>query len=226
MSKVFINAGHGGADPGAVGYLIEEDVNLNMALACKDYLVANGVDVRMSRDKDEDETLNEVVSECNAFNPDLAVSIHNNAGGGDGFEVYHTINGGRGKTLAENIEKEVIAINQNSRGVKTRKGSHGDYYAFIRNTKAPAVICEGVFVDNKADAEQADTLEEQKAFGVAYAKGILKTLGITTQNTPQQTAPVVNEKAEVIRRLQHAYNVSYINNSNCCPCFNSVISFF
>ena len=45
-------------------------------------------------------------------------------------------------------------------------------------TKCPAVICEGVFVDNQVDASQADTLEEQKSFGIAYAKGILKTLGI------------------------------------------------
>ena len=178
MAKVFLGVGHGGSDNGAVGYLVEKDVNLNMALACKDYLEANGVEVKMSRYKDEDDSLNEEVRECNAYAPDLAVDVHNNAGGGDGFEVYHTLNGGTGKTLAENIEKEVIAIGQNSRGVKTRKGNNGDYYGFIRMTKCPAVICEGVFVDNQADASQADTLEEQKAFGVAYAKGILKTLGI------------------------------------------------
>lgn len=40
------------------------------------------------------------------------------------------------------------------------------------------VICEGVFVDTKVDAAQADTLAEQQAFGVAYAKGILNTLDI------------------------------------------------
>ena len=178
MAKVFLGVGHGGSDSGAVGYIVEKDVNLNMALACKDYLEANGVEVKMSRYKDEDDSLNEEVRECNAYNPDLAVDIHNNAGGGDGFEVYHTLNGGTGKTLAENIEKEVIAIGQNSRGVKTRRGNNGDYYGFIRMTKCPAVICEGVFVDNQADATQADTLEEQKVFGRAYAKGILKTLGI------------------------------------------------
>ena len=178
MAKVFLGVGHGGSDNGAVGYIVEKDVNLNMALACKDYLEANGVEVKMSRYKDEDDSLNEEVRECNAYNPDLAVDIHNNAGGGDGFEVYHTLNGGTGKTLAENIEKEVIAIGQNSRGVKTRRGNNGDYYGFIRMTKCPAVICEGVFVDNQADAIQADTLEEQKVFGIAYAKGILKTLGI------------------------------------------------
>ncbi|MDE5873716.1 MAG: N-acetylmuramoyl-L-alanine amidase, partial [Lachnospiraceae bacterium] len=52
------------------------------------------------------------------------------------------------------------------------------YYYFIRNIACPSVICEGVFVDNKADAAQADTDEECRAFGEAYAKGILKYLGI------------------------------------------------
>ena len=176
--KVFIGVGHGGSDPGAVGYLVEKDVNLTMALACRDFLVAYGVDVKMSRTKDEDDTVMQEVAECNAYAPDLAVDVHNNSGGGDGFEVFHTIHGGTGKTLAQNIEKHVKAIGQNSRGVKTRQGNNGDYYAFIRETVAPAVICEGVFVDTKADAAQADTLAEQQAFGVAYAKGILDTLGI------------------------------------------------
>lgn len=193
MIKVFLGVGHGGKDPGAVGYIKEADVNLNMALACRDYLVANGIEVKMSRIKDENDDLNEEIRECNEFNPDLAVDIHNNAGGGDGFEVYHSIFNGTGTTLAKKIETEIIAIGQNSRGIKTRKNSTGnaDYYGFIRNTKAPAVIVEGVFVDNKEDAAQADTLEEQKAFGVAYAKGILKTLGIAPQetkpNAPQET---------------------------------------
>ena len=177
--KVFIGVGHGGSDSGAVGYITEKDVNLQMALACRDFLTAYGVDVRMSRTKDEDDDINEEVRECNAYAPDLAVDIHNNSGGGDGFEVYHTIYGGTGKLLAQNIEKQVKAIGQNSRGVKTRQGSRGDYYAFVRDTACPAVICEGVFVDTQADAVQADTLAEQHAFGVAYAKGILDTLGLS-----------------------------------------------
>ena len=176
--KVFIGVGHGGSDPGAVGYLVEKDVNLTMATACRDFLTAYGVDVKMSRTKDEDDTVGQEIAECNAYAPDLAIDVHNNSGGGDGFEVFHTIHGGTGKVLAQNIEKHVKAMGQNSRGVKTRQGSNGDYYAFIRETVAPAVICEGVFVDTKADAAQADTLAEQQAFGVAYAKGILDTLGL------------------------------------------------
>ena len=194
--KVFIGVGHGGSDSGAVGYITEKDVNLQMALACRDFLTAYGVDVQMSRTRDEEDPVNEEVRECNAYAPDLAIDVHNNAGGGDGFEVYHTIYGGTGKTLAQNIEKHVKAIGQNSRGVKTRQGNNGDYYAFIRDTVAPAVICEGVFVDTKADAAQADTLAEQQAFGVAYAKGILDTLGLPydePEDGGEQQAPAEQE---------------------------------
>lgn len=176
--KVFIGVGHGGADPGAVGYIEEADVNLVMAKACRDYLKKYDVDVKMSRTKDENDNVNAEVKECNAYDPDLAVDIHNNSGGGDGFEAFYYSGGGKSKTLASNIEKEVKKIGQNSRGIKTKTYNGKDYFAFIRDTNAPAVILEGVFVDNKKDAAQADTLAEQKAFGVAYAKGILATLGI------------------------------------------------
>lgn len=187
MAKVFLGVGHGGVDSGAVGYIREEDVNLHMALACRDYLVDHGVKVKMSRTRDENDDLKEEIRECNAFDPDLALDIHNNSGGGDGFEAYYSVDGGKGKTLAKNIEAEVKKIGQNTRGCKTRKNSSGnDYYGFIRQTYAPAVIVEGVFVDNKKDASQADTLAEQKAFGVAYAKGILKTLGISTSSKPDK----------------------------------------
>lgn len=186
--KVFIGVGHGGSDPGASKYLVEKDVNLVMATACKDYLEANGVVVKMSRIKDENDAIGEEVKECNAFNPDLAVDVHNNAGGGDGFEVIHAIKGGVSKTLAQNIEDEVKKIGQNSRGLKTRANSKGgDYFAFIRSVKCPSVIVEGLFVDNANDVKIADTIAEQKAFGVAYAKGILKTLGVTTTTTPATT---------------------------------------
>lgn len=188
--KVFLGVGHGGSDPGAVKYIKEADVNLQMALACRDYLQANGVEVKMSRTKDENDPLTEEIAECNAFNPDVAVDIHNNAGGGDGFEVYHYHGGGTSKTLAQNIETQVKAIGQNSRGLKTRLNDSGnDYYGFIRCIKAPSIICEGVFVDNAADAAQADTVEEQNSFGVAYAKGILKTLGVSDSGSGVSNQP-------------------------------------
>lgn len=186
MAKVYIDPGHGGSDPGAVKYIIERDVNLVMALACRDYLNANGVSTKMSRTSNSTDTsINSMAREANSWGADLVISIHNNAGGGDGFEVYHTVGGGRGKTLAQNIEAEVKKIGQNSRGMKTRRDTDGtDYYGMIRLTNAPAVICEGVFVDNATDVQIADTVDEQRAFGYAYARGILKTLGITDNGLP------------------------------------------
>lgn len=204
--KVFIGVGHGGSDSGAVGYIVEKEANLAMALACRDYLTAHGVEVRMSRTKDEEDPINEEVRECNAYNPDLAIDVHNNSGGGDGFEVYHTLNGGTGKVLAQNIEKQVIKIGQNSRGCKTRQGQRGDYYAFVRDTKCPAIICEGVFVDTKADAAQAGTKEKQQEFGIAYAKGILDTLGIkydtSTDKPAEPTKPQDPEVQAAIEKIQ------------------------
>ncbi len=71
MKKVFIGVGHGGKDPDAVGYLVEKNVNLVEALACRDFLKAHGVQVLMSRTSDENDPLTEGIRECNAFNPDL-----------------------------------------------------------------------------------------------------------------------------------------------------------
>ena len=209
MAKVFIGVGHGGKDPGAVGYLKEADVNLTMALACKDMLEANGVTVKMSRIKDENDDLNEEIKECNAFAPDLAIDVHNNAGGGDGFEVLHSINGGKGKTLAKNIEAEVKKLGQNSRGLKTRKNSSGkDYFGFIRLIKCPAVICEGVFVDNATDVQIVDTIAEQQAFGKACARGILKTLGV---NVSETTEPVKAEPTKTDESFKVKVSITNLN---------------
>lgn len=178
---VGIDPGHGGSDPGAVGYIKEYIANLTTALACRKYLMANGVGVVMSRMTSVNNSLNKCCQLFNKKKVNLAVSIHKNAGGGDGFEAYYTIWGGKGKTLAKNIETEVKKLGQNSRGLKTRKnddGTNTDYYGFIRMTDMPAVILEGCFVDNWKDAKDFDEKKEQEALGYAYARGILKTLGV------------------------------------------------
>ena len=173
----------GGSDPGAVANNTKEkDLNLSIALACRDMLARHGISVKMSRTKDENDTLSEEIRECNAFSPDLAVSIHCNAGGGDGAEAFYHYGGGKSKTLAENILAEVVKVGQNSRGAKIRKNSNGkDYYGFIRETSCPAVIVECAFVDNASDLKILATESQRKTMGVAIAKGILKTLGVEIQ---------------------------------------------
>ena len=206
-NKVYIGVGHGGSDPGAVcNGFNEKELNLAIALACQDELARHGVLVKISRTKDESDSTDDKCKECNAFDPDLAMDIHNNAGGGDGAEVFYSIYGGTGKVLAENILSEAVKIGQNSRGAKIRKNSSGgDYYGFIRNTKAPAIIVECAFVDNKTDIQIIDTKAEQVAMGVAIAKGVLKTLGVAYK---AQEAPVKTETTGKIYRVQvGAYSV-------------------
>ena len=173
----------GGSDPGAVANNTKEkDLNLSIAKACRDELEKHGVTVKMSRTKDENDTLSEEIKECNSFAPDLAVDIHNNAGGGDGAEVFYHYGGGKSKTLAENILGEIVKVGQNSRGAKVRKNSQGkDYYGFIRETSAPAVIVECAFVDNATDLKILATESQRKTMGQAIAKGILKSLGVEIQ---------------------------------------------
>jgi N-acetylmuramoyl-L-alanine amidase len=209
MAKVYIGVGHGGSDPGAVKYLVEKDIDLQMAKGCRDYLKEHGVDVLISRTGDIDSSINEKTTMCNHWGADLALDIHNNAGGGEGFEVWHSVNGGKGKVLAQNIEKEVVKIGQKSRGLKTKKNAYGsDYFGFIRQTKCPAIICEGVFVDNKADAAKADTEEKCRAFGVAYAKGILATLGLG-MNTEQNAAGETKESEQAAVQPEQTQTDTY-----------------
>lgn len=206
MKKVFLGAGHGGADSGAIaGGIKEKDVNLEITLNVGRELARHGVEVKYSRTGDDNEKLNDKIDECNAFSPDLALDIHNNAGGGDGAEVYHHYGGGLGKTLAENILKEMVKAGQNSRGAKTRKNSSGrDYFAFIRETACPAVIVECAFLDNEKDVALINTAEGRKNLATAICKGILATLGIAFVAEPPKSGTLYRVQVGAYKEKENA----------------------
>lgn len=181
--KVFLSAGHGGSDPGAVAYgMKEKDINLTIMLACNEVLVKHGVITTLSRTKDENDPVAQEVKEANTSKADLAVSFHTNAGGGDGSESLYYSRSTKAKNLATLCEKHVKAIGQNSRGIKARNDLH-----FLKATNMTAVLCECAFVDNDVDNNIIDTTAEQKAFGVAYAKAILEYLGIDYKEEKKKT---------------------------------------
>lgn len=61
-----------------------------------------------------------------------------------------------------------------------------------------SVLFESFFLDNDRDNDIGDTTDEQKAFGVAYAKAILEYLGILYQSaTSSQT-----EASDKLYRVQ------------------------
>lgn len=187
MTKVFLSAGHGGSDPGAVAYgMKEKDLNLAIMLACNEELVRHGIETVLSRTKDENDPVGQEVAEANASGAYLAVSFHINAGKGDGFEAFYWSTSAAGKKLAQLAEKYIKELGQNSRGIKT-----GNHLYFIKNTKMVAVLFESFFIDNDNDNNIGDTQAELKALGVAYAKAILEYLGIKYQEkvTTPQPAP-------------------------------------
>ncbi len=51
---VVLDPGHGGPDPGAVGYVVEKEVTLDVALRTKRILEAQGIRVLLTRDRDTD----------------------------------------------------------------------------------------------------------------------------------------------------------------------------
>ena len=183
-NRVFIGVGHGGSDPGAAKYVREADVNLTIALELRRLLEAAGFEVGMSRTIDEDDTIYEEIREANAFGPDLAIEIHNNAGGGDGWECFIQTNqyAAQSRAAAEAIEAEVKAVGQNSRGLKTK------VFGWTYNVKAPSILTEGFFVDNWNDAKDFDTVEEQKKLAGAYARGIFNYFGIDPDVKPEPEA--------------------------------------
>lgn len=199
MAKVFLSAGHGGSDPGAVGNgLREKDINLQIMLACQAELVRHGVTVICSRTTDANDPVQQEVNEANASGADIAVSFHTNAGGGDGSESFYYKGSSKGKKLAELCEKHVKAIGQNSRGVKTNN------LMFTRATKMTAVLCECAFIDTAKDIAIVDTIAEQKAFGVAYAKGILEYFGIAYK-APAAAKPAASTSGKLYRVQVGAY---------------------
>lgn len=175
---IYLDAGHGGSDSGAKLYLTEKTVALTISKYCDEYLRLKGIDTLMARTTDVYKSLDSRIYEANMNKCTYYVSIHLNAGKGDGAETYHTVMRGVGEDLAENILDEIAKTGQNiDRGTKMRTNQYGtDYYAVIRGTNMPATIVECAFVDHPQDYKIVDTDAECKAMGYAIAKGIIKTL--------------------------------------------------
>jgi N-acetylmuramoyl-L-alanine amidase len=81
VSRVVLDAGHGGRDTGAVGPegTVEKDVTLDVAHRAARILGGQGIEVLLTRDDDHYVSLEERAARANAFAADLFVSVHCNA---------------------------------------------------------------------------------------------------------------------------------------------------
>ncbi|MBP7147608.1 MAG: N-acetylmuramoyl-L-alanine amidase [Acidobacteria bacterium] len=93
VQRVVIDPGHGGAEDGAIGPsgLKEKDLVLDIARRLSAALAADGVDVTLTRDGDEDVALDTRASIANERRAELFISLHVNASrhnGARGAETF------------------------------------------------------------------------------------------------------------------------------------------
>lgn len=155
--RIFLDAGHGGTDPGAVGPtgLRESTVTLEVCREAMRRLVAAGHEVEISRDWDyETRALPTRAAAANVWEADVFVSIHCNAAESreaHGIEAWTT----KGQTSADPLAEAIlVALGRAFPGEPTRRDlSDGDgdkeaQFAVLRLTHAPAVLVELGFISH------------------------------------------------------------------------------
>lgn len=148
--RIVIDAGHGGRDQGASGRKIQEkDLTLKIAKRTGKYIRrrTRGVDVILTRDRDEFVSLNERADFANFCQADLFISIHANSARGyaDGTEtfVWNKRHNPWSLKMAQLIQKEYT-----ERGKRKNRGVKKANFAVLRNTTMPAVLTEVGFISN------------------------------------------------------------------------------
>ncbi|MBQ9984243.1 MAG: N-acetylmuramoyl-L-alanine amidase [Lachnospiraceae bacterium] len=192
---IVIDVGHGGSDPGKVSAngIEEKDINLEIAGYLKDYLIAQGFTVHLTRETDdglyEPDASNKKRSDMNNRiqffkdkNAALVVSIHQNSYPDSfqhGAQTFYYTNSDTSKLLAESIQASLLSIDDTN----TRAAKSSDSYFILKNSSAPAVIIECGFLSNPEEAAKLTDPNYQKK--IAYAISI----GICTYHTSKKPSP-------------------------------------
>ena len=186
---VYLDAGHGGYDPGASYFGIsEKSLTLAIQSRVKAKLEAEGYQVVTTRTSDTYVDLTDRSRAANASESDIFVSIHINASGSSaaqGIETYYyqpyaeypsRINAAyhanptrlsMSDTLANAIQSSLInATGAQNQGVKRQT------FAVLRETTAPAVLLELGFLSNPQEAARLNTSAYQETLANAIVAGI------------------------------------------------------
>lgn len=151
--RIGVNCGHtvtGQPGSGASGYLIESDETRAVGYALMQLLQQQGhtvIDCTDDYANSTGENLRNICALANAQPLDLFVSIHFNAGQGQGVECWTYGSGDVG--CADKIKRNIAMLGFRDRGIKD-----GSHLYVIKYTSARAVLVEVCFVDTKSDAEQ------------------------------------------------------------------------
>jgi len=187
MKKIYLDAGHGGADAGAVGAngLYEKNLVLKIQQYLISYLNSTYSDftIKTTRTTDTFLSLSQRASQANSWGADAFMSIHVNAGGGTGYEDYvYRSASNASKTFQSIVHGQVqptlLSYNHPNRGRKSAN------YAVLRLTNMPAVLTEIAFIDNRTDSALLQNESFLKNMGESYAKGIAVYLNLPRRAVP------------------------------------------
>lgn len=132
VKRIFIDAGHGGKDPGTShNQVIERNITLDIAKRLGQLLKANGLEVVYSRLNDKTIPLSQRTKLANKGETDLFVSIHVNANDNtaiNGFETYFL-------SLASNKQAAMVATIENSTSDKRLGEMQGMLTKIMLNAK-------------------------------------------------------------------------------------------
>ncbi|MGE7546128.1 N-acetylmuramoyl-L-alanine amidase family protein [Sporosarcina newyorkensis] len=176
MSKVWLDFGHGGNDPGAIGKRSKEKDNvLKVGMRVKALLEAAGHTVKLSRSTDVFVSLGERARMANAWDADYFISLHNNAATATatGFETF--IYNGSVSSATSKLQSSIHNTIAGSIGVVDR-GRKRANYSVLRETNMPAVLIEYAFISNTNDENilinEVEKLAQLTAQGIInYADG-------------------------------------------------------
>lgn len=184
-SKVIVlDVGHGGSDPGKVNAsgVREKDINLQIALYLKDYLIAQDYTVYITRDTDcdlsEPGTTNKKVSDLNhriqffsEKNADYVVSIHQNSfpdASSHGAQVFYYKDSTEGKMFAEILQDTLLSFDSTNH----RKAKANDSYFLFKKSSVPTIIVECGFLSNPEEAANLCDSNYQKNLAASICLGI------------------------------------------------------
>lgn len=207
-TKVIVDAGHGGSDPGAVGNgLQEKNLNLRAAQYMYQRLQELGIPSEITRNTDETlpkaQRIERILDLINNSEDVILVSNHINAGGGEGAEIVYALR--NDDTLARAALENIGEKGQITRKIYQRRlpeNPNLDYYYILRETgqNTEPILVEYGFIDNANDAAklQNNLLD--------YVEGVVKAIAEYT-NTPY-TAPGQNDEFYTVRRGDTLYSIA------------------
>ncbi len=155
---VVVDAGHGGRDPGAIGYggVREKDVTLEIARLVRFLSLSEpAIEVRLTRWSDTTLTLKQRVVVAQSVGADLYISIHANAYLDPqvrGIETWIAKGGTpRSQALAQRLHRGLVSQLQGwgaeDRGIKTQR-------LYLRWMKIPSALVEVGFLTNPTEAQR------------------------------------------------------------------------